>query len=185
MNGVQAAVLMDGSADIARETQDLRVVVVPEINAGTASLAAAVINPAIGLGTFLAQLVLRQPLIAAGTREFHIDGTWADPKIDRVERDAGRRRGGRAGGTPPAAGARRRRRALGRSRDCAAAAPRAAGRSTAPQRGNAPHRAMKIAALQMVSTPDVARNLAAARRAARRRPPPTAPSWSCCPSTSA
>ncbi len=38
MKGVNAAVLMDGSADIARETQNLRVVVVPEINAGTAAL---------------------------------------------------------------------------------------------------------------------------------------------------
>ena len=37
MKGVNAAVLMDGRADIAKETQDLRVVVVPEINAGTAA----------------------------------------------------------------------------------------------------------------------------------------------------
>ncbi len=34
MRGVQAVVLMEGQADIGRETQDLRVVVVPEINAG-------------------------------------------------------------------------------------------------------------------------------------------------------
>ncbi|HKW83590.1 MAG TPA: AsmA-like C-terminal region-containing protein, partial [Burkholderiaceae bacterium] len=39
MRGVQALVLMEGSADIERETQDLRVIVVPEINAGTAALA--------------------------------------------------------------------------------------------------------------------------------------------------
>ncbi|WP_409970287.1 YhdP family protein [Piscinibacter sp.] len=89
MRGVQAAVLMEGSADIAHETQDLRVVVVPEINAGTASLAYAVINPAVGLGTFLAQMFLRKPLTQAGTREFHVTGPWADPKIDRVERKLG------------------------------------------------------------------------------------------------
>jgi len=86
MRGVQAAVLMEGSADIARETQDLRVIVVPEINAGTASLAYAVINPAIGLGTFLAQALLRKPLVQAGTREFHVSGPWADPKVERIER---------------------------------------------------------------------------------------------------
>ncbi len=86
MKGVNAAVLMDGKADIARETQDLNVVVVPEINAGTASLFATVINPAIGLGTFLAQVFLRQPLMRAATQEFHVDGTWADPRITRVER---------------------------------------------------------------------------------------------------
>ena len=86
MKGVNAAVLMDGSADISRETQDLKVVVVPEINAGTASLIATVINPAIGLGTFLAQYFLRRPLMEAATQEFHIDGSWADPKITKVER---------------------------------------------------------------------------------------------------
>jgi uncharacterized protein YhdP len=42
MKGVNAAVLMEGTADIARETQDIKVVVVPEINAGTASLVATV-----------------------------------------------------------------------------------------------------------------------------------------------
>jgi len=84
MKGVNAAVLMDGSADIARETQNIRVVVVPEINAGTAALVATAINPLIGLGTFLAQAVLSKPLILAATQEFQIDGTWTDPKITRV-----------------------------------------------------------------------------------------------------
>lgn len=88
MKGVNAAVLMEGKADIARETQDLKVVVVPEINAGTASLVATVINPVIGIGSFLAQLVLRNPLIRAATQEFHIDGTWADPRVTRVDRRA-------------------------------------------------------------------------------------------------
>jgi len=86
MKGLSAAVLMDGSADIARETQDLRVVVIPEINAGTASLIATAINPAIGLGTFLAQMFFRRPLTEAATQEFHIDGPWSDPRITRVER---------------------------------------------------------------------------------------------------
>jgi uncharacterized protein YhdP len=86
MKGVNAAVLMDGKADIARETQDLKVVVVPEINAGTASLVFTVINPALGLGSFLAQMFLRQPLMKAATQEFHIDGTWSDPRVTRVSR---------------------------------------------------------------------------------------------------
>jgi uncharacterized protein (TIGR02099 family) len=86
MKGVNAAVLMDGKADIARETQDIKVVVVPEINAGTASLVASVINPAVGLGSFLAQLFLREPLSRAATQEFHIDGTWTEPRVTRVPR---------------------------------------------------------------------------------------------------
>jgi uncharacterized protein (TIGR02099 family) len=88
MKGVNAAVLMDGRANIAKETQELRVIVVPEINAGTASLIATVINPAVGLGTFLAQLLLRRPLMEASTQEFHIDGSWVDPQITKVARKA-------------------------------------------------------------------------------------------------
>jgi uncharacterized protein (TIGR02099 family) len=86
MKGVNAAVLMEGRADIAKETQNIKVVVVPEINAGTASLVAGVINPAIGIGTFLAQMFLRRPLMEAATQEFQIDGTWNDPKIVKVDR---------------------------------------------------------------------------------------------------
>jgi len=81
-------VALAGTADLQRGTQDMRVVIVPEINAGTASLAYAAINPAIGLGTFLAQWLLREPLAAAGTREFHVTGAWDDPKVERVERAA-------------------------------------------------------------------------------------------------
>ena len=84
MKGVNAAVLMEGKADLALVTQDIKVVVIPEINAGTASLVASIINPAIGLGTFLAQMFLRLPLIRAATQEFHIDGTWADPRITKL-----------------------------------------------------------------------------------------------------
>lgn len=86
IRGVQAAVLVEGLADLQRETQDLRMVVVPEINAGTASLAYAAINPAIGLGTFLAQWFLRKPLMQAGTREFRVTGGWDDPHIAPVAR---------------------------------------------------------------------------------------------------
>ncbi|WP_309831966.1 YhdP family protein [Paracidovorax wautersii] len=86
MKGVNAAVLMEGSADIDRETQNLHVVVVPEINAMTASLVATAINPVVGLGSFLAQVFLRGPLVQAATQEFRIDGTWADPRIERVAR---------------------------------------------------------------------------------------------------
>ena len=89
MRGVQAVVAMEGSADIAQETQDLRVWIVPEIDAGGASLAYAVINPAVGLGAFIAQWLLRRPLAEAGARELHVTGPWADPKVEPVERRPG------------------------------------------------------------------------------------------------
>ena len=86
MKGVNAKVLMEGQADLARETQTLKVVVVPEINVASASLLYSAINPAVGLSTFLANLVLRGPLVNANTQEFHIDGSWVNPQVRSVER---------------------------------------------------------------------------------------------------
>jgi len=86
MKGVSAAVLIEGQADLVRETQDLTAVVVPELNAGTASLVATMINPVTGLGTFLAQFLLRQPLQAAATQTFRITGSWVDPQVERIRR---------------------------------------------------------------------------------------------------
>jgi uncharacterized protein YhdP len=85
MKGVNAVVQMEGTSDIARETQNLRVLILPEVDAGTASLLAGLaLNPAIGLSTFIAQLVLKQPLSRVNTQEFLIDGTWADPKVTKL-----------------------------------------------------------------------------------------------------
>lgn len=85
MKGVNAAVLMEGQADIAYETEDLHVVVVPQLNTITASLVAAAINPVVGLSSFFAQLVLGDKLVKAATREFRIEGTWSDPKVRQIE----------------------------------------------------------------------------------------------------
>jgi uncharacterized protein (TIGR02099 family) len=87
MRSVNAVVLLDGSADIAKESQNLRVVVIPEINAGAASLVyGLVINPVVGLGSFLAQLFLRDPLMRAFTVEYDITGPWKDPVINKLAR---------------------------------------------------------------------------------------------------
>ena len=88
MRSATATVLMSGRTDLKAETQDLDVIIVPDVNAGAASLAYAAINPVIGIGTFLAQLFLRSPLTEAGTREVHVTGTWSDPKVDEVEHQA-------------------------------------------------------------------------------------------------
>ena len=85
MKGVVAGALIEGSADLVRETQKLKVVVVPEINAGTASLYMATINPLVGLTSYLAQMVLSKPLVRAGTSEFFVDGTWTNPRVTKVE----------------------------------------------------------------------------------------------------
>ena len=85
MKGVVAGALIEGSADLVRETQKLKVVVVPEINAGTASLYMATINPVVGLTSYLAQMMLSKPLVRANTSEFFVDGTWTNPRVTKVE----------------------------------------------------------------------------------------------------
>lgn len=82
MKGVQAQVNISGTADIANETQQLSVKVVPELNAGLASLAyAALANPAIGIGSFLAQMALRKPLQEMFAYEVEVTGSWVNPTV--------------------------------------------------------------------------------------------------------
>ncbi|MCU6435522.1 TIGR02099 family protein [Undibacterium sp. Jales W-56] len=86
MRSVNATVLMDGTADIVNESQHLHVAVIPEINAGTASVVYGLaVNPVIGLGTFLAQLFLREPLARAFTYEYMITGEWKEPTVTKID----------------------------------------------------------------------------------------------------
>ncbi|WP_394781510.1 YhdP family protein [Undibacterium sp.] len=86
MRSVNATVLMDGNADISKESQNLHVAVIPEVNAGTASvLYGLAVNPVIGVGTFLAQLFLREPLARAFTFEYQITGPWNDPTVTKLD----------------------------------------------------------------------------------------------------
>ena len=90
MRSVNATVLLDGVVDIAAETQNLHVVVLPEINVGAASVVYALaVNPVIGLGSFLAQLFLREPLMRAFTFEYGITGPWKDPVVKKLDRATG------------------------------------------------------------------------------------------------
>ncbi len=85
MRGVNAVVLMDGTVDLNEETQNLSVIVIPELNAGGASVVYGLaVNPVIGLGSFLAQLFLRNPLSQALTQEYQITGPWKDPVIKKA-----------------------------------------------------------------------------------------------------
>ena len=87
MSGVDASILLEGEVDLQAETQNLHVLVLPVINAGSASLLwAFVANPAVGVGTFLAQWVLRNPLSRIFSYEYDLTGSWTDPQVQRHER---------------------------------------------------------------------------------------------------
>lgn len=85
MRGTSSVVLMDGTVDLKDETQNLNVVVIPEMNAGAASVAYGLaVNPIIGLGSFLAQFLLKNPLSQVFTQEYQITGPWKDPTIKKM-----------------------------------------------------------------------------------------------------
>lgn len=87
MRGVGSNVLMEGTADIVNETQDLHVVVIPNLDASAASIAAAFAGgPVIGVGAFLAQLFLKDPLMKAMTFEYQVTGSWTEPTVTKLAR---------------------------------------------------------------------------------------------------
>jgi uncharacterized protein YhdP len=86
MHGLAATVLMDGTADIANESTNLHVVVIPEFNLGTGPLVYGLaINPVIGLGSFLAQWFLRAPVMKALTYQMRVTGPWKAPVITKLD----------------------------------------------------------------------------------------------------
>jgi uncharacterized protein YhdP len=87
MSGVQATVRMAGSADLARETTNIHVLVLPQINAGAASLGVAVINPVIGLATFVAQYLFKDKISQALSFEYNVIGPWAKPEVTKIDRN--------------------------------------------------------------------------------------------------
>jgi len=102
MRSANASVLIEGSSDLRAETQNLHVLVLPEVSATSASLVYALLaNPAIGLGTFIAQLLLRDPLSKAFSFEYDVTGSWRDPVVKRRERVVPGNTGGDVSPQPP------------------------------------------------------------------------------------
>ena len=81
---------MKGSVDLAQETQDLHVQIVPTVSAGAAVVAAAVVNPLLGLGALVADLAFSKSVSHAFAREYAITGSWSKPHIERVKSDRGK-----------------------------------------------------------------------------------------------
>jgi uncharacterized protein (TIGR02099 family) len=80
----QVSATMTGSANIPRETQNLEVALVPRINATSASVAAAFVNPVLGIGTLAAQLLFADEFSKAFTQHYRVSGGWANPQVTKV-----------------------------------------------------------------------------------------------------
>ena len=83
MRGPAADVDIAGDADLARETQNLRVRVVPALG-DSASTLVGLVNPLFGVATFIAQKLMKNPIGNIFAFEYGITGKWADPKVERI-----------------------------------------------------------------------------------------------------
>lgn len=82
IQGPSARVRMSGSADVVSETQDLRVLVQPTLSESVAiGAAAGLLNPAVGVVTYLAQKMLSDPIEKLFAFEYAVTGPWSDPQV--------------------------------------------------------------------------------------------------------
>jgi uncharacterized protein (TIGR02099 family) len=82
--GSAAKVTLSGQLDLSRETQSLRVKVMPTIGDSVSLLALAAVNPVVGAGVYLANKILSNPLDKLVSFEYNVTGSWADPKVEKA-----------------------------------------------------------------------------------------------------
>jgi len=85
MQGPSAQVSMDGQVDLVNETQDLHARVEPSVGNSISSILAVVVNPIWGLGAFILDKILKNPLGQALTFEYRVTGTWDKPVAERLK----------------------------------------------------------------------------------------------------
>lgn len=85
MRSPLAKIMGTGEVSLSKQTQALRFIIKPEINAGSASLLYIGINPVIGLSTLAAQWLLRKPLMDSLKVMYDVTGSWIDPQINTVK----------------------------------------------------------------------------------------------------
>ncbi len=82
VRGPAARVFMKGSTDIVHETHALRVTVQPSLSDGIA-LGVTVLNPVVGVATYVAQKILRDPFEKIFSFDYTVTGSWNDPKVEK------------------------------------------------------------------------------------------------------
>jgi uncharacterized protein YhdP len=83
MRGSSAQVQMNGEVDLAQETQNVRVRVVPSLG-DSASTVIALVNPLLAIPAAIAQKILKDPLGHIFAFEYSVTGGWSDPKVAKL-----------------------------------------------------------------------------------------------------
>lgn len=99
MLGSAAAVTIKGDADLARETQNLQVRVVPALGDSVATVAGLFLaNPLTGIGALIAQRLFNNPLGQIFAYDYAVSGSWTDPKVEKISRPAAQAQDSAQGG---------------------------------------------------------------------------------------
>ena len=96
IQGPSARVIMGGEVDLAQETQKLRVRITPHVSDSVSIAGALIGGPIAGVAAFLAQRVLKDPLDQFASYEYGVTGTWSEPNVVKIERQAGSAEAGKA-----------------------------------------------------------------------------------------
>lgn len=86
MDGPAAKVTMSGETDLAHETQNLRVRVVPSLGESVSMAGALLGGPVVGLTALLLQKALKDPFGQIAAYEYSITGTWDNPVVAKIEK---------------------------------------------------------------------------------------------------
>lgn len=84
MAGPAARVSMQGNTDLARETQDLHVLIVPQLGDSVSVASAFLGGPVVGITSYVLQKLLKNPIDQMAAYQYYINGTWASPQVRKV-----------------------------------------------------------------------------------------------------
>ena len=84
MQGPAAVVNMSGVTDLAKETQSLRVKVVPGVGEGVAVAGAFLGGPIVGVTAYVLQKLLKDPVGQIVSHEYQVTGTWDNPQMTKL-----------------------------------------------------------------------------------------------------
>ena len=83
MRGSSAQVEMSGEVDLAQETQNMKVRVVPSLGDSAATVI-ALVNPLLAIPAAIAQKILKDPLGHIFAFDYSVTGAWSDPKVAKL-----------------------------------------------------------------------------------------------------
>ncbi len=86
-----AQIVTSGDIDLVNSLLDMKVTVYPSINTEGASLALALANPAVGIGTLLAQFVFKDQISSLLRQEYTVTGDFDNPVVTPVAKNPGQK----------------------------------------------------------------------------------------------